>query len=72
MKKFDSLVAEDLLSIINPSIQSTRLSSAISTCVWGRWQAERVIIRGLELVAKESEESEEKPKVEEKALWDVS
>jgi hypothetical protein len=64
MKKLDSLIAEDLLSKINPSVQPTRLSAAISNCTWGSRQAEQAIIRGLELLAKE------KPK--EELLFEIS
>jgi len=58
-RTLDATIADDLLSRINPSTQADRLSNAVRACNMGSKQAERVILRGLELVAKEAKEKKE-------------
>jgi len=52
MKKLDSVVADDLLSRINPSLRPDKLSTAMGKCPYGSKQAERTILNGLRLLAK--------------------
>ena len=53
MENLNAIVAEDLLSKINPSIKPDRLNNAYYSCTYGSKLAEQTIIKGLELLTKQ-------------------